>query len=205
MRARLAFVGRSERSVCSDTEMIIDSIHDATAVVNGRSVVNFASANYLGLPGTILAGSAIAFSAPRALAVDRSTLELERDLARLVDRPAALVGPSTLHVLTDVVRMLVGSRGAVLVDKRCYTLGVSAAITARGTGAYVRTYEHFAPKSLERALAMCPDGRRVVLCDGVAMPGIRAPLAALVRVCERAGAVLVIDDTQGFGLFGDAL
>jgi 8-amino-7-oxononanoate synthase len=69
----------------------------------------------------------------------------------------------------------------------------------------VRTFAHHSPDGLRRALATAGRGRPVVVCDGFC-PGCGrpAPLPEYLDAVRAAGGLLVVDDTQALGIFGEA-
>jgi len=66
-------------------------------------------------------------------------------------------------------------------------------------------YPHSDMAALETALKEVGDvKRKIVVTDGVfSMEGDLAPLPELVDLCERYGAVLIVDDSHGLGVMGD--
>ena len=75
---------------------------------------------------------------------------------------------------------------------------------ARLAKAGVTVYPHGDVAALERQLAASTAGTKIVVTDSVfSMDGNLAPLPALLALCERHGAWLVVDDAHGFGVLGD--
>ena len=73
----------------------------------------------------------------------------------------------------------------------------------RLTRAPLQIYAHCDADDLDRQLRTCTTATKVVVTDGVfSMDGDIAPLPALLEVCERHGAWLVVDDAHGFGVMG---
>jgi 8-amino-7-oxononanoate synthase len=216
MRAKLASAARGERRhgvpepAAQAGGQLVAMAEEGSAIVDGLPVANFVGAGYLGLDhGAWLrrevarrSDVALTLSAPRALATHVDMAALEQALAALVAQPAALIGPSTLHLLVDVLRELALPRGTALFDARSYPLALSALATAHGLGARTLPFRHRDPGALGRALLRCRPGPRVVVCDGLVAPGDPTPLRQYARLCEAAGATLVVDDTQGVGLLG---
>jgi len=70
--------------------------------------------------------------------------------------------------------------------------------------AKVTVYAHGDVAALEAALAASTATTKIVVTDSVfSMDGDIAPLPALLALCERFGAWLVVDDAHGFGVLGD--
>lgn len=75
---------------------------------------------------------------------------------------------------------------------------------ARLAKAPVSVYPHGDVAALEQMLAASTAATRLVVTDSVfSMDGDLAPLPALLAVCERHGAWLVVDDAHGFGVLGE--
>src|SRR5512133_817830 len=148
MRAKLASAARAEaggtgpRLAAVAGGQLVAMAEPGSAIVDGLPVADFVCAGYLGLDHAAWLRRdacgrevALALSAPRALATHVNVAELEQALAVLVGQPAALVGPSTLHLIVDVIKELALPRGTVLFDARCYPIALSALATAHGLGA----------------------------------------------------------------------
>lgn len=74
---------------------------------------------------------------------------------------------------------------------------------ARLSRARVQVYPHGDTEALEKMLKASTAKTRIVVTDSVfSMDGDIAPLPALVALCERYGAWLLVDDAHGFGVLG---
>ena len=74
---------------------------------------------------------------------------------------------------------------------------------ARLAKAGVTVYPHGDVDALEAQLKASTAATKIVVTDSVfSMDGNLAPLPALLAVCERHGAWLVVDDAHGFGVLG---
>ena len=74
---------------------------------------------------------------------------------------------------------------------------------ARLSGAEFRIYPHGDVERLEHLLAKCKSRRKLILTDGVfSMDGDIAPLPALLALCEKYDAWMLVDDAHGFGVLG---
>lgn len=74
---------------------------------------------------------------------------------------------------------------------------------ARLAKAGVTVYPHGDVAALEAQLEASSAATKIVVTDSVfSMDGNLAPLPALLAVCERHGAWLVVDDAHGFGVLG---
>jgi 8-amino-7-oxononanoate synthase len=99
-----------------------------------------------------------------------------------------------------VVTALVGRGDAVFADRLNHASLNDAAQLSR---AEFKRYVHGDLAMLERALAAHPARRKLVISDAVfSMDGDIAPVAALLELCERHDAWLLLDDAHGFGVLG---
>ncbi len=177
--------------------------------VRGRRLLNFASANYLGLAahaalrqaaGCVAQEWGVSLSQPRAYASDTLSLSLERELARLAGQESALLFASTLHAAHDIFALLAGRRGVIFLDERAYPISEAG---ARAAGAAIQRFAHNDPEDLARRLRRCRARERVIVCDGLYMAeGAPAELVAFGRLAEEHDAYLYVDDTQGVGILG---
>jgi 8-amino-7-oxononanoate synthase len=75
---------------------------------------------------------------------------------------------------------------------------------ARLARAAVSVYPHGDVQALDAQLAASTASTKIVVTDSVfSMDGDLAPLPALLALCERHGAWLVVDDAHGFGVLGE--
>lgn len=207
---------RLARRLGSDAGLVgqrVDAVRGRHVRVGGRCLINFTSSDYLGLAGhpetrwAAARGAArwgVSLSQPRFWATDRLTAMLERELARLTGREQALVFSSTTALAHDVLPILAGPRGVILIDECAYPISGRAAQAAAMTGGKVRRFRHNDPADLARVVGrLRGPGDRVIVCDGVYMPtGQTAALEDFHILAERYGAIIYLDDAQGLGLLG---
>ena len=76
---------------------------------------------------------------------------------------------------------------------------------ARLSRSRVQVYPHGQTGALAELLAQSDAAVKIVVTDSVfSMDGDIAPLPAMLALCERHGAWLVVDDAHGFGVLGQA-
>ena len=183
----------------------------------GRILLNFSSNNYLDLAAheVVVASARVAAEdwgagAGGSRLITGSSLphrELERALARLKGCGDALVFSSGYLAAIGLMQALShradGTRVPVLFDRLSHACVVDA---ARGCGAPWRTFAHNDMAALERQLSRLPaatEPRAIVATEGVfSMDGDLAPIRDMLELCERHGAVLVVDDAHGTGTIG---
>ncbi len=127
--------------------------------------------------------------------------EIERRLAAWVGTEAALIFPSGFQANLGVIQALVGPDDEVIVDRYAHASLVDG---ARLSGAKLRVVTHADAERLEELLAKPCTGRRLVVTDSYfSMDGDRAPLARMAEACERAGAMLLVDEAHALGVYGE--
>lgn len=196
-----------------------DSPPGPVTLLDGRTLHNFSSNNYLDLAAhpRVTSAAAAAAAASGAGAGGsrlitgslRVHAELEAALADLKGAEDALVFSSgyaaNLGVLQALGERADGSRVPVFFDRLSHACIVDA---VRLAGVPWRTFAHNDTARLERLLRGLPatgDGSpaAIVATEGVfSMDGDTAPLAAIMRLCERHDALLLLDDAHGTGTTG---
>ncbi len=128
---------------------------------------------------------------------------LERALAELHATEAALTYVSCWNANEALVPTLTDPRTVILSDELNHASIVDAVRLARPARKAV--YPHSDLAALERELAACEPGQRVlVITDGVfSMEGDLARLPELVELTRAHGALLVVDDSHGVGVLGE--
>jgi len=191
----------------------IESAQGPTLRINGREVLNFCSNNYLGLANHPRLAEAAAESirrygiGPAAVRSISGTMslhvELERRLARFKGAEAVLAVQSGFVANQAVIPALAGEGDLIISDALNHASiidGVRLSKAERGV------YAHGDLGELEQRLyeAAAKKFRRVlVITDGVfSMDGDIAPLPGIVDLCERFGAILMVDDAHGEGVLG---
>jgi 8-amino-7-oxononanoate synthase len=184
-------------------------------VVDGRPMLAFCSNDYLGLAAH-----------PAVVAALREGAELygagsgashlvsghSRAHALLEERLAAfeaphLVDARALYFCTGYMANLavltaLGSDPEAMIFSEALN-HASLIDGARLARAGVTVYPHGDVTALEGKLAASTAPTKIVVTDSVfSMDGDLAPLPALLALCERHGAWLVVDDAHGFGVLG---
>ena len=189
---------------------ILESPQGAHVVVDGREVLAFGSNDYLGLAGDPrLAAAAREGAARYGVGAGASHLilghaaahhALEESLAQFVRLPRALLFSTGYMANIGIVTAIAGRDDAVFADKLNHASLNDAVLLSR---ADFRRYPHRDLATLEDMLAASQARRKLVVSDAVfSMDGDIAPVHALLRLCERYDAWLVLDDAHGFGVLG---
>lgn len=193
---------------------------DATHVTLGsRTLVNFASNNYLGLthhPAVIAAAE----KSLRANGVGAGASALisgygpahaaaEAHLARWKGTEAALLLPSGYQASHAAVQTLAaaseksGNGVRFLLDKLCHASLIDA---VRATGTPLRVFPHNHLPKLARLLEQAQPGElQVVVTESVfSMDGDAADLAGMARLKRDRPFLLLLDEAHATGVFGPA-
>jgi 8-amino-7-oxononanoate synthase len=179
--------------------------------VEGRPLVNLCSNDYLALASDPRVKRAAAEAAERegagagAARLVAGDLPihgaLERRLARLKGTEAALLFSSGYHANAGVLAALVGRHDAIFSDELNHASIIDGCLLSR---AEVQRYRHGDVEELGRLLGASRARRKLVATDAVfGMDGDAAPLAEIVGLCERHGAVLYLDEAHATGVLGD--
>jgi len=192
----------------------IESRDGATIRYAGRALIDFSSNDYLGLAGApflkeaakqAIDAEGVGSAASRLVCGTRSPhLQLEEKLAAFKEAEAALSFSSGYAASVGIVTALAGKKDVVILDKLAHASLVDG---ARMSGAAVRVFPHNNLEKLESHLQWAarehPEARVLVVTESVfSMDGDRAPLAALVELKERFGAMLLVDEAHALGVIG---
>jgi 8-amino-7-oxononanoate synthase len=177
-----------------------------------RSLLNFASNDYLGLarhPALIEAAQRAtaergtgAGASRLVTGTDAAVLALEEQLAAWKETEAALVFSSGFAAALGTIPALAGKGDTVVLDKLAHASLIDA---ARLSGATVRTFPHNDLGRLESLLrkVASPMTRTLVVTESLfSMDGDVAPLRELVDLKTRFGAWLFVDEAHATGIYG---
>jgi 8-amino-7-oxononanoate synthase len=195
-------------------ERVVRSLAHSSApevvLPDGRVAVCLASNNYLGLAAHPEVAAAAADAALRLGAGAGSARlvtggltvhdELEGRLAAFKGTEEALLFSSGYLANLGTVSALVGPGDAIFSDALNHASIIDG---ARLSKAAVHVYGHGDAGHLDDLLGTRAGTRRLVVTDSVfSMDGDLAPLPDLVEVCERHGAILMVDEAHATGVVG---
>ena len=191
----------------------LSSPQGARLVVDGKSVLNFCSNNYLGLanhPRIVQAAAdavrqyGVGPGAVRSIAGTMTLhLELEKRMAAFKRVEAAITFQSGFSANGATIPALVGKEDVIFSDELNHASIIDG---SRLSGAKILRYAHCNPQDLERVVqeAAGTYRRGLVITDGVfTMDGDYAPLDKLVEVADRYGLMTMVDDAHGEGVLGE--
>jgi len=183
--------------------------------VGGHAFVNFSSNDYLGLtthPKVKEAAHkaidrfACGLSSSRVQATTTAHVEIEERLARFFRFEKALVTTTGYQAMVATVMALADRDTTLVLDNLAHACILDGTFLAAGTpgrAPEVRFFNHNSARSLERVLKSRERPNAMVLVEGIySLDGDKGKLPEIVEVCERHGAVLVVDDAHGSGTLG---
>ena len=189
---------------------ILQSPQESHVVVAGREYLAFCSNDYLGLANHPQLVAAVCEGARQYgvgagashLINGHSTAHhiLETALADFTGFPKAVVFSTGYMANAGVITALAGREDALFADKLNHASLNDAALLSR---ARFSRYPHLDLATLERQLAASHGRRKLVMTDSVfSMDGDIAPIEALLGLCQKHDAWLMLDDAHGFGVLG---
>jgi len=190
---------------------ILESAQGAHVTVDGQNYLAFCSNDYLGLAAhPALIEAACQGAAQYGVGAGASHLilghtaahhQLETELAQFTGQDAALLFSTGYMANLGIVTALMGRNDLILADKLNHASLNDAAQLSR---ARLARYKHLDIDHLQRLLATASERKKMVVTDAVfSMDGDIAPLPALLALCERYDAYLLVDDAHGFGVLGE--
>jgi 8-amino-7-oxononanoate synthase len=184
-------------------------------VVGGRPMLAFCSNDYLGLAAHPRVVEALREGASLYGAGSGASHLISghsRAHALLEERLAAFVGPNLVDARAISLSTGYMANLAILTalgadaDAEIFSESLNHASLidgARLARARVSVYPHADVDALAALMAASTATTKLVVTDSVfSMDGDMAPLPAMLALCERHGAWLVIDDAHGFGTIG---
>jgi len=192
----------------------LGSPQGAWLTVDGRTVLNFCSNNYLGLanhPRLVQAAKdaidqfGVGPGAVRTIAGTMDIhLELERRLATFKGAQAAITFQSGFTANLGAIAALVGTEDVIYSDELNHASIIDGCRLSR---AKVVRYAHCQPDDLRRVIEENQDAgfkRAMIITDGVfSMDGDVAPLDEIYKVAKEYGFMLMVDDAHGEGVLGN--
>lgn len=187
-----------------------EALRGTTYDIDGRTRLSFGSNDYLGLsqhPAVMAAAhEAIArhgvgaTASPLVCGHSPAHQQLEEALAAMVGLPRALYFYAGYAANVGLVPALVGKGDAVFSDALNHACLIDGIRLSR---ADLHVLPHADLAALEAALQASTARRKLVVTDAVfSMDGNVADVPALMALCERFDAWLLIDDAHGFGVLG---
>ncbi len=201
----------------------IDSPQSPRIKIDGKTLLNFSSNDYLGLANEpALKAAAIEAVERYGAGAGASRLicgslaphqELDETLAAFKGTPAAVTFSSGYAAAMGTICALLGREDIIVIDKLVHACIVDA---ARLCGAKLRVFAHNELDNLEailkwadqrcqrpKAKGQSQGARTLIVTESVfSMDGDHAPLREIVNLKEKYGAWLMVDEAHATGLYG---
>ena len=191
---------------------VLDDEQAAVCHYDGKQVINLASNNYLGLCNhPKLREAAIAATqkygvgsgAVRTIAgTMRIHMELEEKIAVFKGVEACVVFQSGFAANAGTVSSILGKEDFILSDELNHASIIDGARLSR---AKIKVFRHKDVGHAEELLKEIENepGRKLVITDGVfSMDGDIGPVGELAALCEKYGAIMMVDDAHASGVLG---
>src|ERR1700744_3832281 len=191
---------------------VLDDEQAPVCHYDGKEVINLASNNYLGLCNhPKLREAAIAATkefgvgsgAVRTIAgTMRIHMELEEKIAAFKGVEACVVFQSGFAANAGTVSSILGKEDFILSDELNHASIIDGARLSR---AKIKVFRHKDVAHCEELLKEVQNepGRKLVITDGVfSMDGDIGPVKELSDLCEKYGAIMMVDDAHASGVLG---
>lgn len=191
---------------------VLDEAQEPVCRVDGRTVINLSSNNYLALANhprlraaairaveEFGAGSASVRTIAGTMAAH---VELENYLADFKHTEAAVVFQSGFTSNAGTVGAILGKEDVIVSDALNHASIIDGCRLSRAT---IKVYRHADVADLRRVLDEVKGHyrRTLVVTDGVfSMDGDVAPLPDIVEAAEAHGAIIMVDDAHASGVLG---
>lgn len=190
----------------------LETGQDTEVIMEGRKIIMIGSNNYQGLTSD----SRVIEAAKEALlkygtgcsgsrflnGTLKLHMELEERLAKFLNKEAALTFSTGFQSNLGIISALCGRNDYIICDKENHASIYDA---CRLSYAKMVRYEHNDMKDLERVLSEIPDNKgKLIVTDGVfSMRGDICNLPEIVKLAEKYGARVMVDDAHGLGVIGE--
>jgi len=192
------------------TRRLVETPQDVLLNINGESLINFCSNDYLGLANNTDVKEAFKHAVEKyGVGSGASQLvtghqhphhALEEELADFFGRERVLLFSTGYMANLGVVSALTERHDEVFEDKLNHASLIDAAMLSR---AKLNRYSHKNTDGLENQLEHSKAETKFIISDGVfSMDGDKADLNALIKTSRKHDAVLMIDDAHGIGVLG---
>jgi len=182
------------------------------AIVQGKETILLGTYNYMGMtfdPDVIAAGKqalddfGAGTTGSRVLnGTYQGHKECEEALKDFYGTAHAMVFSTGYQANLGLMSTIAGKEDYIILDADSHASIYDGC--ALGNAQIVR-FRHNSVEDLDRRLGRLPaEGGRLVVLEGVySMLGDIAPLAEMVRVAKKHGAMVVVDEAHGMGFFGE--
>jgi len=193
------------------TLRVLDGEQAARTMVDGRSVVNLSSNNYLGLTThpklkrkalEALERFGVGTGSVRTIAGTMELhMELERRLAEFKKTEATVVFQSGFAANAGTVAAILTKDDIVISDELNHASIIDGSRLSRAS---IKVFPHRDVKAARNVLQDLPrTARKLLITDGVfSMDGDLGALPELCDLAEEFGCIMMVDDAHASGVFG---
>ena len=190
---------------------VLDDKQAARTTIDGRSVINLSSNNYLGLTThprleqkalAAIAEFGVGTGSVRTIAGTMAIhMELERRLAEFKKTEAAVVFQSGFAANAGTVAALLSKDDFVISDELNHASIIDGARLSRAS---IKVFPHRDAGAARAILRDLPTtARKLLITDGVfSMDGDLGALPELCTLAEEHGCIMMVDDAHASGVFG---
>lgn len=191
---------------------VLEDVQAPVCTYDGKKVINLASNNYLGLcDHPKLREAAIAATqkygvgsgAVRTIAgTMRIHMELEEKIAAFKGVESCVVFQSGFTANAGTVSSILGKEDFIISDELNHASIIDGARLSR---AKIKVFRHKDVTHAEELLKEIQHepGRKLVITDGVfSMDGDIGPVDKLCDLCDKYGAIMMVDDAHASGVLG---
>ena len=190
---------------------VLDGEQKACTSIDGRSVVNLSSNNYLGLTThprlreraleTVRAFGVGSGSVRTIAGTMQIHMALERKLAEFKRTEAAVVFQSGFTANAGTVSSILGRDAVIVSDELNHASIIDGARLSR---AAIKVFPHRDVAAARRIVQEIPRGTRtLIITDGVfSMDGDLGAVPELCDLADEFGGIMMVDDAHASGVFG---
>lgn len=182
--------------------------------IGDGSYVNYTSNDYLGLSqdkrlieaacaGTRHYGTGLGSARPQATSVRHNLLE--ESLAQWLGYGGCTVFTTGYQAVVGTMQAFLDDETTVVLDKLSHASIIDGALLAKGQceDLEIRFFKHNDLVSMEKALAGAANPKKLIVIEGLySVDGDMAPLADMMALARKYGAVVMLDDAHGIGTLG---
>jgi glycine C-acetyltransferase/8-amino-7-oxononanoate synthase len=209
----------AERKALLDTgvqdpfALVMEKVLSPTrAIIRGKETILLGTYNYMGMtfdPDVVAAGKkaldeyGAGTTGSRVLnGTYQGHREVEEALKEFYGTAHAMVFSTGYQANLGLMSTIAGKEDYIILDADSHASIYDGC--ALGNAQIVR-FRHNSVEDLDRRLGRLPaEGGRLVVLEGVySMLGDIAPLAEMVAVAKKHGAMIVVDEAHGMGFFGE--
>ena len=192
----------------------VSMVHGREIRLNGKDVINFGSANYLGLEQNpdVIAASVKALhelgthsGCSRVFFSHDNMIQLENEISKMMGAEATLVGHNISQIHAGVIPALYSNKNsAIFIDRFAHTSMYQASLIAQGQGAQIIKVDTAHEKEMENIILNQNAENKILMMDGIySMQGHAPNLSHWHKFCLKNNILLYIDDAHGVGIYGE--